>query len=355
MARWLTNKKTIARRAALILAILILSPANTISLQPASAAQLADRSIRVSDAQAAQNNVTYRVGLTTPSTSLVGSVRIQFCTNTSLIDDVTCTPPAGFDISSATLSSQTGMTGFVVSSNTTANEMVISRPPVLEPPTAAAFVFTGVVNPFNGGTLFARVFTYPTSDGTGAFTDGGGLALYFRPSFGVSAEVPPFLKFCLGESISAFDCSTVTDPFSDIGILSPLVTGLAQSQMVVATNADGGYSMWVLGGTMTSGNNIIPAMGGGVSQTGVSQFGINFRANTGPVIGQDPSGPGVATLASGYDQANQFRFQSGDLVASANGPDDNRKYTVSYIVNVNASQPGGVYATTLTYVALANF
>lgn len=319
-----------------------------------SAAPLINRSVRVDDARAAQNGVLYRVAFATLASSLVGSIRIQFCANTPLLDEP-CTVPNGFDISNATFASQQGMTGFVISANTTANEMVISRPPLLEGATASIYLFTGVTNPFNAGSTFARIYTYPTSDGSGPYTDAGGLALYFQGALGVIAEVPPYLKFCLGESITAFNCSTATEPFSDIGILSPLVTGLAQSQMVIATNANGGYSMWVLGGTMTSGNNTIPAMSGAASQPGVSQFGINLRANANPVIGQNPTGPGTATVTAGYNQPNQFRYQSGDVLATAPAPDDNRKYTVSYIVNVDANQPGGIYATTLTYIALANF
>jgi len=114
--------------------------------------------------------------------------------------------------------------------------------------------------------------------------------------------------------------------------------------------------MWVLGSSMTSGSNVIPAMaGGGPSVKGTSQFGLNLRANTNPVIGQEVTGPGVAGITANYANQNQFRFNSGDVLASTLGPDDFRKYTVSYIVNVAAGQPGGVYSTTLTYVCLANF
>jgi hypothetical protein len=347
------NKPLIGRR----ILLLFLTTLCAVSFWPPaslSAAEVVQRSIRVSDTQAAQSGVTYRMAFSTVTNSLVGSVRIRFCANSPLVDDP-CSAPTGFNISNAFLASQQGMTGFVISSNTTANEMVISRPPLLEGPTTSIYLFTGVTNPLNGGSLYARIYTYPTSDGTGPYTDAAGLALYFEGGVGISAEVPPYLTFCLGESITSFDCNTATEPFSDVGILTPIVTGLAQSQMVAATNADGGYSMWVLGGTMTSGNNTIPAMSGAAAQQGVSQFGINLRANTAPVIGQDPVGPGVGAVAAGYNQQNQFRYQSGDFLATSTDPDDTRKYTVSYVVNVDEDQPGGVYATTLTYIVLANF
>jgi hypothetical protein len=354
MAERLAYKQSLSRRRIVLLSVVLVLVVALLPARTLSALSLAQRSIRVNNILAAQNGVTYGVSFATPASSLIGSVRVQFCSNTPLVDDP-CTAPNGFDISNANLTSQGGITGFAISSNTTANEMVIGRPPAFETPTASTYIFTGVKNPLNGGSLYARIFTYPTSDGTGPYTDSGGLAMYFEGGIGVSAEVPPYIRFCLGESITNFDCTTATEPFSDVGILTPQVTGLAQTQMVVATNADGGYSMWVQGGTMTSGNNTIPAMSGVVSQQGVSQFGINLRANTNPVIGQDPVGPGLATVTAGYNQQNLFRFQSGDTLATATEPDDNLKYTVSYVVNVDANQVGGVYATTLTYITLANF
>ena len=113
--------------------------------------------------------------------------------------------------------------------------------------------------------------------------------------------------------------------------------------------------MWVLGTSMTSGSNVLPALAGAPSQEGDAQFGINLRANSDPIIGEDPTGPGSGGVTVGYNAPNLFRFQSGDAIATTSNPDDYRKYTVSYIVNVDENQPGGVYSTTLTYVALANF
>jgi hypothetical protein len=352
--RGLAHNKPTAGRRVLLMALTMLCLAAAWPAPNLSAAEVVQRSIRISESQAAESGVTYRVAFSTLANSLVGSVRIRFCANSPLVDDP-CTAPAGFDISNAGFASQQGMTGFTISSNTTANEMVIGRPPALDGPVASIYLFTGVTNPLNGGSMYARVYTYPTSDGTGAYTDAAGLAMYFQGGVGISAEVPPYLTFCLGESITGFDCNTATEPFSDVGILTPIVTGLAQSQMVVASNADGGYSMWVQGGTMTSGNNTIPAMTGAAAVQGVSQFGINLRANTAPVIGQEPTGPGVGAVSPGYDTQNQFRYQSGDFLATTTDPDDSRKYTVSYVVNVDEDQPGGVYATTLTYIVLANF
>lgn len=320
-----------------------------------SAADLIPRSMTISDSVANATNVTYNLNFTYATGGSVGSLLIQFCQEGPL-PLTPCTQPSGFDASAVALSSQTGETGFTIFGGSTANEVILTRPPSgVSGGTNSTYTFTGVQNPNIDGTLYVRLMTFASSDATGPYTDSGGLALAINARPNVTAEVPPFLSFCLGESIAGLDCSSATEPFSDVGTLGPLVTGAAQTQMLAATNGEGGYSLWVIGGTMTSGNNTLPAMAGGPSQQGVSQFGINLRANNAPIVGQEVTGPGSATVDPAYAQQNQFRYNSGDTLATTTVPDDYRKYTVSYIVNVAAGQPGGVYATTLTYICLANF
>jgi hypothetical protein len=126
--------------------------------------------------------------------------------------------------------------------------------------------------------------------------------------------------------------------------------------MVIATNGQNGYNISVNGSTLTSGNNTIPPLiSGATSQIGVSQFGINLRVNSNPNVGVDPSGPGIGSPTASYDQPNNFRYNNGDIVATAGGVTDYRKFTVSYIVNISKQQPAGIYASTFTYVALSNF
>jgi len=318
------------------------------------AADLTPRSLKLSDATAAMANVQYELKFTTPGISTIGSIRLQICSNTSLVDDG-CTPPIGFDDSAAVISGQINSSPFVISGSSTANELILTRPPTVEPSGILLFTFTGITNPSSTGSYYARIFTYASSDGTGPSTNANGLAFTINRGLGIDTEVPPYIKFCLGESITNFDCTTATEPFSDLGDLSPNITSAAQSQMVIATNAEGGYSMWVSGATMMSGGNVINAMNGGTVAKGTSQFGLNLRANNTPQIGQEPTGPGSGGVTVNYSQQNHFRFLTGDILATATQPDDNRKYTVSYIVNIPPGTPGGVYSTTLTYVCLANF
>jgi hypothetical protein len=322
---------------------------------PVAFAAAEPRSLTPSSSLAAANDVQYRLQFTTENTNTVGSLALMFCGNTALLDE-SCDPPAGFDASNTTIVGANGITGFSLYSGSTANVIILTRPPgTVNAGANSYYDFNQITNPTNGGPLFARVYLYASSDGTGPYSDAGGMALYIQGSVGVTAEVPPYLTFCLGENISGLDCNTATEPFSDLGSMTPAITSAAQHQLLVATNAANGYSMWVLGTPMTSGSNVITPMAGSPSQKGTSQFGINLRSNTAPVVGQDATGPGFAAVTANYNQQNIFRFNSGDTLASAAVPDDYRKYTVSYVVNVPAGQPGGVYSTTLVYVCLANF
>jgi hypothetical protein len=126
--------------------------------------------------------------------------------------------------------------------------------------------------------------------------------------------------------------------------------------MLSATNALSGFNINVFGTTMTSGNNTIGAIAAAdVSRPGVAQFGLNLVANSTPGVGQNPAGPGSAAPTIGYDVPDIFKFASGDLVASTPTVDDFKRLTASYIINIPNGQPIGAYASTLTYVCLANF
>lgn len=126
--------------------------------------------------------------------------------------------------------------------------------------------------------------------------------------------------------------------------------------MSAATNANSGYAITVNGVTLTSGANTITALASQTASTqGNSQFGINLKANATPSVGSEVSGSGSGTASANYGTADQFRFVTGDTVASASGPTNSNTYTVSYIANISGSTKPGSYATDLTYIATATF
>jgi hypothetical protein len=321
----------------------------------AHAASLQSRTLMLSSALP-DGTARYRISFFIPTAGIIGSIKAEFCDNTALFE-VSCNPPPGMDVSSATLVSQTGETGFAVDPLSNANTLILSRAPVASPGgVTVTYDVDGVHNASAVGSQYARFSTYPTNDASGADTDRGSVAYALNPDYIVSAEVPPFIVMCLGITITGTDCNTASGNYVNLGDLSPIHANSGQTQVVIGTNAGNGYSLRINGTTMNSGNNSIPPLAAPtVSAPGISQFGVNLRANTNPVAGQDPSGSGLATPAPNYNQPNYFMYQSGDVLASYSNVDDFRKYTITYLVNIARSQPPGVYSSTFTYTGIGNF
>jgi hypothetical protein len=293
---------------------------------------------------------------TYPSASAVGSVVLLYCDGGALLS-MPCNAPAGLDVSGASLISQTGNTGFIIDTiNSTANKIVLTRAPSAGAVVASTYDFNNIINPSTPNeTTYIRIATYPTIDGTGPNNDDGAVAFAAVSPFEVGAFVPPFIKLCVGITV-ALDCSSMSGDSINLGVLSTGATKYATSEFAAGTNSITGYNVFTLGTTMTSGNNIIAAANpAATSKTGVSQFGLNLKANTGPPVGAEPQGPGTAAVQTGYNTANIFKFVNGDNVAQAIKPSDFNKMTASYIVNINSAQPSGIYATTITYLAVGQF
>ena len=130
--------------------------------------------------------------------------------------------------------------------------------------------------------------------------------------------------------------------------------------MGVGTNSVSGYSITVNGATLTCAACVgTPTITASSSQTassiGSKQFGLNLRANTTPSVGVDPDGAGSATPTANYNTANQFRFVTGDSVASSAAADQFRRFQVSYIANIDTATPAGTYTANMNYICTATF
>ena len=290
-----------------------------------------------------------------PSSASIGSIEYEYCTN-SPFPGTACTVPAGLDVTSANIASQSGITGFSVHGNTTPNRLVITRVASVVGPAFVQHNFTNITNPsLVSASIYVRISTFASTDGTGARTDEGGLVFSTSGGIGALGFVPPYMTFCVGITV-ALNCSSANGFFIDIGQLATNQTKTANTQFAVATNDPEGYNIYTLGTTMTSGTNIInPLSSPQPSSAGASQFGINLTDNSSPDIGQSIVGSGSGVPAFGYGSPNQFRYVNGGLIASTIDSTDFNRYTVSYIVNINDSQPAGRYNTTITYLAVASF
>jgi hypothetical protein len=319
------------------------------------ALSITNRSIAISTATPGAVAV-HDFQFTPASTDAVGSIVFQYCANSPLFDEP-CDPPDGLSASGAGLASQTANTGFSLdSAASNASKLVLKRAPFPMNTLPSSYSFTSIVNPaVSNQTTYVRISTYNSQNGSGPMIDSGSVAFTTSTNFAVGAFVPPFLNLCVGITVST-DCSQTAGDSIDLGILSSQTTRAATSQYAASTNDVEGCSVFVLGTTMTSGNNVIPGLNNGsASRAGLAEFGLNLRRNNAPSVGQEPDGSGTSVPSNGYNTPNLFSFVPGSKISGSTEPTAYNRMTVSYIANVPANQPSGVYATTLTYLASAQF
>jgi hypothetical protein len=316
--------------------------------------QVVDRYDQLSNSNSGQVS-NHNIGFIYANTTTpVGSVTIQFCANSPLIS-VACQFPTGMNISGATLSAQTGNTGFTIASIAN-GQILLTRNPLLPTSTASTYTFANIINPTSPGEYFGRILTYSSTDGSGPYIEQGGVTFAITSVFTVTSIVPPYLTFCGGVVVENLNCGDVVGNEINFGNFSPNTTSDATSQFVVATNAAHGYSVSVNGNTMTSGNYVIQNLTKPTkSYVGSSQFGINIVKNSNPSVGIDPVGNGIGEPTLAYANPNYYTFNDGDTVVSSTLPSDYNEFTATYLVNVSSDQSEGVYATTLYYICLANF
>lgn len=332
-------KKVLVLGIASVLAITGLFPALS---SIASAAQIVDRSV-VIGSSAASAVTTYTFNFDAGSTTLK-SIGFQACTTAS----GTCTTPAGFSVTGATVPTQpTGVgaaSGWTVNTATAGQLRIVNSGNVTAPGATQTVYFGNVTNPSaTNSTFFFRITTYSDAAWTTA-VDTGTVATSTAGLVTVTASVDETLTFTLGTTTVA------------LGTLSTGSTASGTSTMSASTNANSGYNVTVNGTTLTSGANTITALSSPTaSSTNNKQFGINLVANTVPSVGSAVSGSGTGAAASGYNTANNFKFASSDIVASAAAPTNTNSYTVSYIANIDGVTAPGSYSTVLNYVATANF
>jgi hypothetical protein len=345
---------------------------------PARAGLIDTRSITISDSKASATDVTYAVQFRTDPTNGwydIGGIVVDFCAENPIVGNSVCNTPAGFDLNLANLvvTNQNNISGFTISVNSDGNTLIITKniPDHVGPNAPIHFDLgsignnDGVTNPsIANQTYYARALTYGTapeaesytSGNPGSYIDAGGFALSTASAMDLSTIVPQFLFFCSAQSIQGYDCATGTVLYVNFGSLGETFTSTGMSQLLVMTNAGSGYGVRTYGTTLTSGNNVINPMAlSAASTVGNSQFGMNLVANLNPAVGANPVGPGTAMPAVDYAIPNNFKYVSGDTIISGSGATDWRKFTVSYIVNVSATQATGTYTTTLTFICLANF
>lgn len=313
-----------------------------------------NRSLFIADSEpTATTSYTISFGYNTLTS--IGSIDMKFCYDP--IPYEPCVVPNGLDVSHATLSDQSGETGFSITTQTT-NHIVLSRTPGVVGSEQSSYTLSGVVNPDDTSQSYSiRLSDYASSDASGPIVDLGSVVTQVETPILLETQVPPLLTFCQSQEVSP-DCKTINGVnLADLGNLYPDTTLYTSSQMAIGTNAHSGYVITVNGPTMTAGLHTIPALKvPTASAAGTNQFGINLATNTDPTIGDDPVGTSTNTfIEPNYDIPNEFLYNDGDPIAYAPDVSLQKRFTISYIVNSAPNLHAGVYTTSLTFIASGLF
>lgn len=192
--------------------------------------------------------------------------------------------------------------------------------------------------------------SYKLQDSLGAIGIGPAASPNQRTESGATTTDEPTLAF----SVNASNVN-----FGALGT-SFAKTGTATFNVLNYTSY--GYIVQVIGSPPATGGNPLNGMTSAApSAIGTEQFGINLKANTAPsTFGAEPvqqpdSSFGFGQAATGYNTANNYRYISGDTIASATRSSGETLYTISYLANISKETPGGSYAGSQTLVVTGTY
>lgn len=151
----------------------------------------------------------------------------------------------------------------------------------------------------------------------------------------------------------------ITSASPDFGSFSSSAPSVATATFSVTNYTSYGYVVQIAGNAPTNGAHTISALSSNATSTfGIEQFGINLVANSSPLaFGADPDHGqfGVGSASANYSTPGEFRYVSGETIASAPETSGETIYTISYLVNVSSLTPGGKYTSNQTIVVTGTY
>ena len=208
----------------------------------------------------------------------------------------------------------------------------------------------------SGGDLNICSTNYCSKQSAGELTIGNTAGTNYQAQAGFNTDRTPWIG------------AAVITPTVDLGVLSNTATNSGTAQFKVSAYLTNGYTVQLYGTPPSNGSHVLAAMAGASSSVGTEQFGINLTANnvattTPSTFGadptQDPNYPsqpfGFGQAASGYNTANTFKFNSGDVIAQSSKSSSYTIFTISYIANISGITPGGSYTGYNSIVATGTY
>lgn len=201
-----------------------------------------------------------------------------------------------------------------------------------------------------GGNTRSTSNSYISQDALGGAAAGPSAGTAYQAQSGSQTTNDPTLAFSVNTSSV------------NLGSLSTSLTRTGTATFSVLNYTSYGYIVQTVGNPPDNGSHTLTGMASAAaSSTGTEQFGINLKANTSPAtFGADPAQSpdstfGFGAAATGYNTANAFKYVSGNTIAQATKSSGKTTYTISYIVNIANSTPGGSYSGKQTLVVTGTY
>lgn len=345
-----------------------------------SAAQLNERSMTLSSSSAEATGVQYDVSFGALGTA--GAFVIEFCGNSPLIGQ-TCDAPVGFSAATAT-SATVGFTDVVG----TANKVVVTGAIA---PGQVDVALSGMTNPDEAGTMYARIVTYDTDTNADLYQsqalgngviDTGSVAMAITDTVGVSGAVLESMTFCVSKVALGENCAGATAPILQLGETVGTTVALVPGQVSegtlntqISTNAVGGAVVRIksnaegCGGMLRAGAptacDIAPAMA--LDVTGAAaRFGVKVAAPTAtglnplgtlvPVVGSVYADTGIFALSYDETEATGVTSVFGDpFLSTGDAPANNQNVELTFGASVTNATPAGLYSADLSLIATGKF
>lgn len=363
-----------------------------------SGGQVLNRSITLSSSEANATGVSYLVEFDVATSDTIQGIIVDFCNATGgspIVTDSNCAAPdANFSTAAVGITEGTGMSaGDWAAAPILSNRAVQLTSATGEALTALdtiSFTLTGIVNPGNVGTFYARVVTYDSntgdvlayaagSEGNTNAIDYGGFALSTSDSLTVTAKVQESLLFCLWTNAAGTNCADVNATGTDVvlgdtnGVLSNYETPYTSAStgtsptLGIASNAQGGVTVRIKGGNLCrttvnctdgdDGNIIEPITTSGTmlsvadsTSSAVEQFGLRVSALDGTTATAPFNG---AASNHGFDtnSTNGTLSPYGATLVSTSGPTDEVNPELEFMAKAATTTEAGIYTTSINLIA----
>lgn len=207
-----------------------------------------------------------------------------------------------------------------------------------------------------GGELHACSTSYCSKQAAGSLNVGQECSTNYCAQTGSNTDRVPSLTFLVNTTSVNF------------GVITPGIPATATATFSVKSYLSSGYVVQVYGNPPTNGGhtlNTCLSVGRGACAFSSSreQFGLNLVANTIPTsFGANPVqvpdssfGFGVAE-PNYYATSNDYNYSNiYNTIAESLSSSGETDYTISYLINVTPTTPGGTYTTVQNLVATSTF